>query len=143
MPAEREALTLATRTKHLRAVTATPTDDERVELDADYPQQFLDCRDLRHPWKTVGFYHQGGDIVRSLMCPQCNSSAYDTWSPGANRRKPRRYDYADGYRIGGGARVSMQEVREEVLNRVTVYDTVEDMNAALFKPRRGRARKGA
>ena len=134
---------MATRTKHLRAVTTTQTDDERTGLDGSYPQQFLDCRDLRHPWKVVGFYHQGGDVIRSLMCPQCGSDAYDTWSPGATCRRARRYKYAEGYRIGGGG-ISMQEVREEVLNRVRVFDSEEAMNAELFKPRRrARATKGA
>jgi hypothetical protein len=131
---------LATRTKRLRAVTTTTDETERTELDSSYPQTFLECRDIRHPWQIVGYYHQGGEIVRTLTCPRCGTDRRDYWSPGGMRRR-NVYSYADGYRIGDGG-VSMFEVRQEVLHRVTVYENEDDMNASLFKPRR-RAKKGA
>jgi hypothetical protein len=121
-------------------VTPTEAEAETTELDKSYPANFLDCRDLRHPWRAVGYYHAGGYIIRVLICPRCDTTRRDRWSADGSRYPPT-YTYPDGYRIGGGG-VAMYEVRQEVLSRVTVYETEDQMNAELFKPRR-RTRKGA
>lgn len=125
---------MATRTKHLRAVTTT--DEAPTELDASYPEKFLDCRDLRHPWQRVGSYHLSGDIIRVLHCPRCGTDRRDKWAPSGYRR-PSTYDYPDGYRIGDGG-ASALDVRQEVLRRFVVYESEDDMNAALLKSRRRR-----
>jgi hypothetical protein len=129
---------LATPTKHLRAVTSEPAP---TELDASYPDKYLTCRDIRHHWQVVGYYHANGEIVRTVTCRNCGTDRRDYWSPGGMRRR-NVYSYPDDYRIGDGG-VSMFEVRQEVLSRVTVYETEDQMNASLFKPRRRAAKKGA
>lgn len=122
-------------TPRLSVVT---NDEEVTELDRTYPDRFLDCRALQHRWKVVGYYHAHGEVVRSLMCERCNTDRKDRWSPGGVRLGSS-YEYADGYSIHGGGRVSAYEVRHEVLRRVTIYDSPEAMQEALFTP--GRRRK--
>ena len=125
--------------RHLSAVT--PTTDERTEIDASYPDRFLECRALQHRWVTVGFYHANGEIVRSVTCERCSTDRHDHWSPRGARLRAT-YDHTDGYLIHGGGRTSAHEVRHEVLNRVTVYDSAEAMTAALFGTKRGKRSTG-
>lgn len=124
---------MAKSDRHLSAVT--PTDDG-TELDSSYPDRFLECRSLQHHWKLIGYYHALGEIVRALMCERCGTDRHDYWSPGGARLR-NTYTYTDGYSIGNGG-ASKWEVRQEVLNRVTVYDSPEAMHDALFG---GRKRK--
>jgi len=124
--------------KHLRAVTRH--DDDVAQLDETYPDKFLTCRDLRHSWQRLGFYHAGGEIVRVLICQRCDVERRDYWSPRGYRNRAA-YSYPDGYKLGGG--VDQQAIREAVLDRVTVHDTEESMNAALFKGRSGKRARGA
>lgn len=115
---------------HLRAVTA-----DRVEVAEDYPDEFFDCRDLRHAWARLGQYHAYGEIVRVLICTRCKSAARDFWSPRGIRLRPRQYDYAEGYLIPGGP--TIEEIRSTIIGRSPIYDTEAAMHAALEK--RGRA----
>jgi hypothetical protein len=121
-----------TQQRHLKAVTRNGAADEGVSLDDDYPDTFLDCRDLRHAWKRLGSYHAYGEIVRVLICARCDCTARDYWSPSGIRLRSRSYDYPDGYRLSDGSTV--QDIRAQVLRKAAVYDTEAAMHAALKLP---------
>lgn len=123
-------------TSHLRAVTSH--DDDYADLDSNYPGKFLECRSLQHRWKLIGFFHQGGEVVRALVCERCDMDRHDYWSRGGARLRSN-YHQPDGYRIGNGG-ASQWEVRQEVLNRVTVYGSEDQMHASLMA---GKGRKAA
>jgi hypothetical protein len=127
---------MPTRRGHLRTVTRHGQ-SESADLDADYPDHFLDCRDLRHAWARLGTYHAGGEIVRVLICQRCDCTARDYWSPRGYRLRGRSYEYPEGYLIQGGP--SLQDIRATILDRSTVYDTEAAMHAALKLPSRSEA----
>jgi len=120
-----------------RKLSVVP-DDERTELDASYPDKFLECRALQHRWRVVGYYHANGEIIRSVTCERCTTDRHDRWTPGGSRLGST-YEHAEGYLIHtGDTAIRAYEVRHEVLNRVTVYDSAEALNAAILagKPRK-------
>lgn len=116
------------------AVKAEPTPKERrvtKETLTELPQEFLDCRDLRHPWKVQGLFYVGPEIHRRLVCPRCKTVATDRWTP-RGERIARQYHYPKGYEAKG-VRIRPIDVRKEVLaHRVDVYETEDDMKASLF-----------
>jgi hypothetical protein len=125
--------------KHLQAVTiSTTTADDGAVLDESYPDKYLSCRSIGHQWKVIGLFHQGPDVVRALLCGRCDMDRHDYWTRGGERLGSR-YHQPDGYRIGDGG-ASTWEVRREVLNRVTVYDSEDRMMAHLMS---GRTKKKA
>lgn len=113
---------------------------ESEGLSPKYPDNFLTCRELHHSWERIGFYHADGEIVRALMCTRCRADRHDYWSPGG-RILRRRYDYPEGYSLSTGGRISAWSVRQEVLSRVTVYDSPDAMHDALFGPK-AKAKRG-
>lgn len=124
-----------------RRLTVVSDETERTELDASYPDRFLECRAVQHRWKVIGYYHAQGEIIRSLTCERCGTDRHDRWTPGGSRLGSS-YEHAEGYLIKTGDRpLRAFEVRHEVLNRVTVYDSVEALNAAILG--KGRSRKSA
>lgn len=110
---------------------------EAGEALDNYDETFLECRDLHHPWRVLGFYRVGAEIRRRLICSRCSTEATDVWRPNGERIK-RGYKYVEGYNIKGGG-VTPFDVRREVLARVTVYDNEANMVNALFNGR-GRRR---
>lgn len=107
------------------------------------PDKYLDCRDLRHPWRSVGVFYapgkNGREVHRRLVCPRCGTEATDRWTPKGGRIA-RTYVYPKDFKVHVGVGVKPQDVRREVMNRVTVYANEDDMVAALFQ---GRGRKRA
>lgn len=97
--------------------------------------EHLQCRDLRHPWSVVGLFyvkiHGKQEIHRRLVCSRCGTEATDRWTPGGGRIN-RQYKYVEGYEAKG-LRIKPKDVRREVLNRVDVYESEEDMLGALFR----------
>lgn len=93
----------------------------------------LECRDLRHAWKTVAVFRNGeGYRIRVLRCSRgCKVDARDTLGDDYERVKPRRYDYsrAVGYRVEGG--IEPSDVRAESIKRVKVYTSERAMLADL------------
>lgn len=122
-------------------LTAVPDDDKAEELDASYPDKFLECRSIGHQWNLIGFYHAYGEIVRALHCPRCNTDRHDRWTPGGSRLG-NTYTYSAGYAIGNGG-ASKFEVRQETLRRVTVYDSADDMHRSLMAGRSKAKKKAA
>jgi hypothetical protein len=114
-------------------VATKPVDDKgrRTDIDSDYPDTFLECRATQHRWQRVGLYHAYGEIVRVLTCERCGCDRRDYWSARGVRLRNSTYDHPDGYSIGDGG-VATQDVRRELMNRVTVYDTEASMRDALF-----------
>lgn len=123
--------------RRLAVVTEEAEEDPVVALQS-YDDAFLECRDLRHAWVTQGAYRAGTEVRRRLACSRCGTERTDHWSPTGGERYGNSYRYVDGYRVVHGATAAL--VRQEVMNRVTVYETEEQMLNALFaKPRRKRA----
>ena len=99
---------------------------------AKLDDQHLKCRDLLHHFEVVGFFYADGLVRRQLVCRNCTAEGIDTWSP-TGLRFPRRYKLPANYKIQGEGPVPKQLVRQEVLARVTVHASHEDMLASLFK----------
>lgn len=89
-----------------------------------YDDTYLDCRDLRHPWKVVGFYRQAGDIRRILECTRCGTQRNDHWHSDG-QREPSSYSYAEGYQVEGG--FDTYEVRREVIRRATIFKSIQHL----------------
>lgn len=111
---------------------------EALETTAD---QFLECRDLHHPWKVVGLFYVGAEVHRRLVCTRCDTEATDRWT-GRGERIRRVYSYAEGYKVKG-VRITALDVRREVLKRVKVYQDEDTMMASLFSGRGNNKRKRA
>lgn len=105
--------------------------------------EFLECRDLRHPWRSLGMFYATvngrREVHRKLVCERCGTEATDRWSP-KGMRIVRAYKYAPGYEAHVGIRIKPVDVRREVLNRLPVFGSEEEMLASLF---RGGRRKRA
>ena len=115
--------------------------DDGAVLDSTYPDLFLECRGLGHLWKLIGYYHQGPEVVRAVMCSRCRMDRHDRWSRGGERLGAT-YSQPDGYRIGDGG-ASKWEVRQETLSRVTIFDSADAMHAHLLSGKGSRPRKKA
>lgn len=96
---------------------------------------FLECRDLHHPWTVVGCYYVGSEVHRKLVCERCDTEATDRWT-GRGERIRRTYKYAEGYKLAAGVRITPILVRREVLSRVEVYDSEDQLLKSLFPTRK-------
>jgi hypothetical protein len=96
-----------------------------------YPGQFLVCRDLLHAWELVGYWHEGGFVHRRLVCARCTTTRHDWWSANGYWGG-RSYDYPELYKWTGDERLRKQDVRAEALSRAQVYETADEMTAAVL-----------
>lgn len=123
------------------AAKTEPTRKEKRDVKETLnvlPQEYLDCRDLRHPWRVQGLFYVGPEIHRRLVCPRCKTVATDRWTP-RGERIARQYTYPKGYEAKG-VRIRPIDVRKEVLShRAEVFQTEDEMKASLFGGRRKRA----
>lgn len=110
---------------------------EAAEALHESKDDYLVCRDLRHPWEIQGMFYVDAEIHRRLVCPRCKTVATDRWTP-RGVRIARHYQYPKGYQTPG-VRIRPVDVRKEVLQRFDVFDTEDDMKASLFNGRRKRA----
>ena len=94
-----------------RSDTPEDASDALKGLHSDY----LDCRDLRHPFGIVGYFRDNGHVCRRLECPRCGMVAVDSWYA-SGVREARRYYPPDGYYLSGSG-VTAQDVRLEVMRR--------------------------
>lgn len=106
------------------------------ELLADYNGTFLECRDLMHSWRTLGYYRSGGwgSTHRTLICTRCGMERDDDWDGVLVRH---RYQQPDNYKIDG-VRVTKADIRHEQLRRATVYDTKDEMKKNAPRVRKPR-----
>lgn len=94
---------------------------------ADYDDDFIECRDLRHPWQVVGYFRNGGMVSRRLQCQRCPTVRIDVWSR-SGQRVDSHYVYPPGYQIHGtGGHVSPEMIRKEVMKRVDIFGNKEEM----------------
>lgn len=117
----------------------TPKSDPEHEAPAldQLEEKFLACRDLRHAWAAAGYWKGNfGFVHRRLVCSRCKTVRLDRWEGGDVKRQ---YEYPDGYRVEG--RVHAIDVRDELLRRVHVYGSQEEMMAALAGGKRRAATK--
>lgn len=97
---------------------------------AEYNETYLNCRDLMHSWRTVGFFRSAGwgsSTSRSLLCDRCGMERTDIWDGVTVRHN---YRQPEGYRVEGRT-ISKGEVREEQMRRSHIYDSEEAMRKAL------------
>ena len=115
---------------HLRVV---PDD----ELGEAYPDDYLQCRALRHWWKIVGTFYAEGEIVRALHCARCGCDRHDFLSAYGAKVRPSRYDHPEGYLIAGG--VHAVDVSHELLARTGLDEAPPEEAADPPRPRGARA----
>lgn len=117
---------------------------EAVDLKT-YNETYLECRDLRHAWRLLGFYKQGsGQLGRRLACTRCNTVRHDIWSNSGERIKAQ-YDYVDGYSLKGSGGIEQHDVRREQIRRANVqgvFRTEDELIEAVYTGN-GRIRRTA
>lgn len=100
--------------------------------------EYLECRDLRHAWRSLGAFYVGREVHRKVVCTRCETEAVDKWT-GKGGRIARQYHYAKGYTVKA-VRIKPLDVRQEVLSRIEVFKNEDDMLANLMQAgRRKRA----
>lgn len=127
-----------TRKRALQVVPISRTEKKAAtEALHETSDEFLECRDLHHPWEVVGCYYVGNEVHRKLFCRRCETEATDRWT-GRGERIRRGYKYPEGYKTKG-IRITPLLVRREVLQRVEVYRDEEALLNSLMTPKRKRA----
>lgn len=102
-----------------------------------YDGKYLDCRDLRHAWTRQGYWSDGGRVKRRLRCERCGTERTDVWSFDGRERYAGGYNYADGYLLEGLAdHARPSDVRHEIMERATVYDSEQTMFESLVRRRK-------
>lgn len=105
-----------------------------------YDDEFLDCRSIGHAWEVRGYYRDEGGLTRRwLECARCETERRDRWDGASGERYPASYHYTEGYKAPSGDPFSTIDVRLEVMRRVDVYATEDDMLASLTNGRRHRS----
>lgn len=76
----------------------------------DLPDQFVECRDMRHAWKVQqGFHEVKGRgkrsryVARTLKCIRCGGERTDVLNVSTFDRVSTQYHYPEGYQIKGNA----------------------------------------
>lgn len=89
--------------------------------------EHLECRDLRHAWKTLRQFSSGTSVIRgktlrtysrTLVCSRCLVERTDVFDINFDR-VALRYDYPEGYQVPRttpGAR-GIRAVRAEIVSR--------------------------
>lgn len=103
----------------------------------EYPDAYLQCRDLRHHWKILGYYRSDGGYKRRLQCSNCPTTAIDTIRGWVTKRT---YSYPENYHLTG--RVKVAEIRVEAIDRAAVYESEEDYEAEITSTGRRRRKRG-
>lgn len=97
-----------------------------------YTPEFLDCRDMHHPWQLDTWYRQDGEVRRVLTCPRCDTERVDRWTVNGERIGSS-YAYPEGYRLEGG--VATEDVRLAAMARATIYSSWDAALKASEKKR--------
>jgi hypothetical protein len=108
-----------------------------------YDETFLECRNLGHVWRVLGYFRAPtGNVVRHLRCQRCETIRVDAWAFNGDRLGAR-YHHADGYLITDvGAPIHAHDVRVEMIKRATIYESEADMLASITTPRPRRRAAG-
>lgn len=92
---------------------------------AEYPDNFIECRDLAHAWQwvtdwvtTVNSRNRPIEAKRELRCPRCGVERYDFYDLPSFSLSKRYYSHPDGYLVhvrktgkGKGKRITPAEFR--------------------------------
>lgn len=129
-PARRATRAYKPKKKRVRA-----TQQQRTALH-DYDDTWLECRDLKHAWETIGVFRDAnGHRVRVLHCTrECEVQGFDLLGVGGERVKPRRYKYPDGYKTIG--KIEVTDLRVEAIRRTKIYRSEAAMAAEVFNGRK-------
>lgn len=104
------------------------TQNKHQKAVRNYDDVYLTCRDLRHVWRLVGYYREGGSVRRVLDCERCGTQRNDKWMPNGER-VTSSYSYAEQYQMEAG--MGTWEVRLESMRRATIYTSEDHMIQAL------------
>lgn len=119
-----------------------PIERDHAQRLHDLPEDFLRCRDLRHAMEPLGAFRRGMEVHRTVICVRCNTERTDVWRIDTGARERAQYKYSKGYQVQGLGPIQAFEIRREVMDRVTIFETQEDMLQAVFR-RQARAKKKA
>jgi len=79
-----------------------------VEHLEELPDEFVECRDLRHSWALLQKFHpvdgktkRVNYVVRTLKCVRCRTERTDVLDVRTFDRVSTAYHYAEGYTIKG------------------------------------------
>jgi len=116
----------------------TPVTDVEEALSA-YDEGYLECRNLGHPWRVIGYFRgASGLVLRHVRCQRCETVRIDKWALNGDRIGST-YHHAEGYLMPGlGGAVNPHDVRVEVIKRAVVFASEGEMLAAVTarRPRR-------
>lgn len=100
----------------------------RTESVEDLPDEFIECRDLGHSWRTVskGRAKGGIEIIRFSACRSCKSLRKDRFHRFRGIVTSRSYQYSAGYLLaGGGVGRGRAAFRAEMVRRLDESDLPE------------------
>jgi hypothetical protein len=103
---------------------------------ADYPDHYLHCREVNHPWTKVGSYRhrekQSNYIISHFECPSCGMVREDWRQPADYSLVHRQYDRPDGYQFSyteserdDGFRLRSQDFARVAAQRDSVFPSFE------------------
>lgn len=96
-----------------------------------YSDTFLMCRDLRHAWDPPSaLWREGRRVCRRIECGRCGTQRIDRWTPSGLREQPS-YIYPDNYRMQGDV-YPTNEIRLEVMSRLSIFDSEDTMIESAF-----------
>lgn len=88
---------------------------------------YIECRDLRHAWKVVGWYMGADDrMKRRCSCIRCGTVRNETVEGWVTRRS---YDYPENYHLDH--RPSIAEIRQEAASRAHVFKSELDLERSV------------
>lgn len=95
-----------------------------------YPDEYLECRRLKHAFKTIGFCQMSDGVRKSILkCMRCDTIGVDRCTAQGHRIKHRLYEWPDDYYLG---QVGLPDIRKESMRRVTIYRNEDALRAQLL-----------
>jgi hypothetical protein len=118
----------------MEKMTGTISEPNKADDLRSKPDVYLDCRDLRHAWNRIGFFHfsgtRGQGTCRKAVCARCGTCRHSYYDDDGSLLFTE-YDYPDHYLLVGSGRVSTSDVRSEAMRRHRVYATEESLSRAI------------
>ena len=109
---------------------------EAAEALSHYDESYLDCRNLGHVWRVLGYFRGAtGLVLRHLRCQRCETIRVDKWALNGDR-VGSQYHHSEGYLIPDlGAPVNSHDVRVEMIRRAVVFASEAEMLASISNGR--------
>lgn len=105
-------------------------DAEEFSLD-DYPDEYLECRDNMHSWRTIGYFRDGGHVSELSSCTRCRSRKMRTMTRSGTLTQHSRYEHAEGYLVPSGhGYIDKAAVRRQRMSR---FGGIHESAEELFK----------